>query len=70
MVSLLFVKDYHSESKPGSRLFKADKNKIFEMHEWAKKLIFLFFSKNYQKLRISKNGQIWSNLLILETFYG
>jgi len=36
----LFLKDFHRESKPWSRLFKTGNN--FRMHEWAKKPFFIF----------------------------
>ena len=54
MVSLLFVKDYHSESKPWSRLFKAGNNKILECMNGLKSRFFYFSQKTTKNSELAK----------------
>jgi len=41
----LFLKDFHRESKPWSRLFKAGNNKILECMNGLKNRFFIFLKK-------------------------
>jgi hypothetical protein len=59
VVSLLFLKDFHRESKPWSRLFKAGNNKILECMNGLKNRFFYFSQKTTKKDLFCKSGQIF-----------